>query len=550
MEQDLNKQYFLQQVFVKPNIKLFFDLWYFVGSLGQVVSFGESSTPYADSSIAINGGTTVGSTSITLASSSGVTVGSYLMISELNDASFVTIDGNEGSCTWCDGGMWDGTRVLGQIVEVTSVNGNNVGFVPPLYLNYPSSLLPLATPFDAVAKYGGLEDLQFYMNNTGYTANIRMDGSAYCWVQNIESNFADGDHLQALAAYRGEIRDSYFHDAFLHTSGSTDSDIFIAFKSSGFLIENNVMRRMHVSIMLNWGAAGNVIAYNFCDGDFDENAYNVVMGDLSCHGAHPMFNLWEGNVAASLHPDGIWGSSSHNTAFRNWLRGTTKVCNPLVGRVGNTSDCWWAIQANRAADLDSTLRYYNLVGNVLGSTDLLQLTPYNDGLHLIPMTPIVVSPQTRSYDQVTYGYTFGYGGLSDDGSWSGGSSLPYTTAIIHGDYDFANGSIIWNSSITHNLPPSFYMSSKPSWFGNIAWPPIGPDVTGVQDTHVHYIPSQVCYNLGKMPNCLRNNRFHIKQLLLLYNRFHIKQLLLYNHFHIKQLLLYNRFHIKQLLLLL
>ena len=87
---------------------------------------------------------------------------------------------------------------------------------------------------------------------------------------------------------------------------------------------------MHVSIMLNWGAAGNVIGYNYSANDFDENAYNVVMGDFSMHGSHPMFNLYEGNIATSFHPDGIWGSNSHNTLFRSWLMGTTKICKPLV----------------------------------------------------------------------------------------------------------------------------------------------------------------------------------------------------------------------------
>jgi hypothetical protein len=469
------------------------------GSSAAVISFGQGVTPSISRSIAITGGTTVGSNNIIVSNAGGITVGSYLLITQLNDPSFVTIAGGDGNCTWCDGGLgWNGTRVLGQIVEVTSVNGTNIGINPSLYLTYSSALSPLATPFAASAKYAGVEDLQVYMNNTGYTANLRMDGAAYCWMKNIESNYTDGDHMQAFWSYRGEIRDSYFHDAYHHAPGSTDADVFIANKSSGFLVENNIFRRQHVSIMLNWGAAGNVVAYNYSSGNFDESNQNFMIADLSSHGAHPMFNLWEGNIATSFNPDSIWGSSSHNTAFRNWFKGTTQVCQPLIGRSA-LSDCSWAVQANRAVNIDFLGRYYNFVGNVVGSTDMLQLTFYNNGTTVLPADPLIVAPQTRSYDTETYGYSFGYGGAGagDDGSYPRDNALPYTTAFIHGDYNYANQSITWDPSIgSQALPASLYLSSKPSWFGNIAWPPIGPDVTAGQDSsgHASLIPAKVCFD--------------------------------------------------------
>jgi hypothetical protein len=465
------------------------------GSGEAVISFGQDATPYTANSKAITGGATAGSNTITVASANGISIGSYLLITELNDTSFVTIKGGEGSCTWCDGGIgWNGTRTLGQIVEVTSVNGTNVGIAPPLYIAYNAALLPLAIPFSAGAKYAGVEDLQVYMNNTGYTTNFLMNGSAYCWVKNIESNYTDGDHLRALWAYRCEIRDSYFHDAYHHTPGQTDADVFIADKSSGLLIENNILRRMHASIMLNWGAAGNVIGYNYSANAFDENAYNVVMGDFSMHGSHPMFNLYEGNIATSFHPDGIWGSSSHNTLFRSWLKGTTKICKPLSGRDTERSDsCWWACQANRAINVDFACRYYNIVGNVAGSTDLLAVTSYNNGTRRIPAASMIIAPQFRSYDGTTYAYCFGYSEANDDGAsgtYPEDNRLPFTTAMLHGNYDYASDSTKWDPSIAdHILPPSLYLSAKPAWWGTMPWPPIGPDVTPMVNT----IPAQVRY---------------------------------------------------------
>jgi len=455
------------------------------GSGGAVISFGQDATPYSSNSRAITGGTNAGSTSLTLASASGISVGSYLLITELNDTGFVTIKGGEGSCTWCDGGIgWNGTRALGQIVEVASVSGASVGMSPALYLTYAPALVPLATPFSAGARYGGVEDLQVYVNNTGYITNFLMNGSAFCWIRNIESNYTDGDHLRAFWAYRCEIRDSYFHDAYHHTPGQTDADVFIADKSSGLLIENNILRRMHASIMLNWGAAGNVIGYNYSANDFDENAYNVVMGDFSMHGSHPMFNLYEGNIATSFHPDGIWGSNSHNTAFRNWFKGTTKISKPLAGRgLERTDSTWWACQANRAINIDFAGRYYNIIGNVAGSPELLKITSYNNGTHVIPAVRMVVAPEYRSYDGPTYCYSFGYSEANDDGSsgtYPEDNRLPYTTALLHGNYDYASDSIFWDAAVSdHNLPASLYLPAKPAWWcGALPWPAVGPDIAG------------------------------------------------------------------------
>jgi hypothetical protein len=415
------------------------------------------------------------------------------MITELNDSSYVTFAGTEGNCTWCDG-YWGGTRARGQTVEVATVNGTNIGIQPALYSDY--SHAPLASPFSAGAKYAGLENLQIYANNTGYGENILMQSAAYCWVQGVECNYTDGDHVEVYFSYRCEIRDSYFSNAYFHTPGTHDSDIVIASKSSGILVENNILERLHGSIMLEWGASGNVIGYNYSMGDFDAGATNVLMMDLSIHGAHPDFNLWEGNIVASLHPDSMWGSSSHNTAFRNWVKGTTQICNPTSGRgTVQWSACWWAVQANRAINLDQLGRYYNFVGDVVGSSETANLKIYN-GTNPMPQVSMVIAPQTRSYDAASYSYSFGYGETNDLGTGAGDNSLPYTTALLHGNFDNVTSTTTWSGSITHTLPASFYKFSKPSWFGSTPWPAIGPDVAGGLGPggHAYAIPAQACYN--------------------------------------------------------
>lgn len=464
------------------------------GSGSGFIRFGPGTTPQIANSTSITGGATAKSTSLTVSSAGGISVGSYLMITQLNDSSYVKISTTNGTCTWCDGGIgWNGTRVQGQIVEVTSVNGNTIGISPGLYTNY--RLSPLATRFTMAAKNAGVEDLQVYMNNSGYTANFRMEGAAYSWVKNVESNYTDGDHAQLHWAYRNEIRDSYFHDAFTHSAGSTDADIFLANKTSGTLVENNQLRRLHQSIMLNWGAAGNVIAYNYIDNNFDSGGYNTLFGGLNVHGAHPMFNLWEGNMAPKLDADYFWGSSSHNTAARNWFKGAAMIYGPLTGRAPEDKTGYWASQALAAVDISQTAQYYNLVGNVIGS----------DWQKGKSWTPIVVTPQRRSYytSNNPYGYTFGYANLTDDGSNSGNSTLPYSTAIIHGDYDYVTGTFRWSSSIaSRSIPASYYLAGRPAWFGTLSFPAFGPDLNNPALALTGTIPAKLCWDQGKMPTCL------------------------------------------------
>lgn len=472
------------------------------GSGTAVVTLGTGS-PNFGQAVSITGGTAQGSTSITVSSASGISVGSYLVIDQLNDNSIVTIAGSEGSCTWCDGGEASGTRAQGQVVEVTSVSGATIGISPGLFAAY--TLTPHATPFTAT-KYAGLENLQIYANNTGRATNFAMEACAYCWISGVEGNYTDGDHVEVDWSYHSEVVNSYFSNAYLHTPGSYDSDCVLRNKSTGVLVQNNIFERLHVSMMLEWGAAGNVVAYNYALGAFDSGATSVVMGDIDLHGAHPQYNLFEGNVVTSYGADSTWGSHANNTFFRNSLIGTSKGCAPYSGR--GTVSCSGSngiqqTQAVRAVNLTYLSTYANLVGNVVGSTAMQALKPYSqvepEVYQVIAVCPSGVSTNcgsgSRGYDSTVYDYSIGYGETSDDGSSGYDALAPYTTMFRHGDYSGATASTAWATGVTQTLPASFYLSGKPAWWGSVPYPVIGPDVTGGPGLagHVYAIPAQNCY---------------------------------------------------------
>ena len=467
------------------------------GAGPAVIALGRGSVPYLPRVIASGGDK--GSTRIRLGTTEGVSPGAFLAIAEKNDPTFVTSAGSGGNCNWCDGDWTrDGSLARGQIVAVTAVSGDVVTISPALYGSYTHE--PVAVPFQMQATHAGVEDLQVKANNTGYTTNFTMDLCAYCWIKGVESNYADGDHVSVQWGFHDEIRDSYFSNAYLHVPGERESDIQIALKTCASRVENNIIERTHSAVMLEWGAAGNVIAYNFTTGEFDSEAQRVVIGGVAYHGAHPQFNLLEGNVLTTLYADSVWGSSSHTTAFRNWFVGTTRVCSPLTGR--GPVDCagaHYAFQAPRAVQLSYVSTRNSFVGNVVGSAAMQSLMGYSGP---VSQVPALEYPQKRIYETAV-GWSFGYGSASDDGDGTGcaGGKPPChaegtsRTDFLHGNYSNQTRTATWLPAVSHVLPASFYLQEKPSWWVGMPFPAIGPDVRGGSGPggHAYGNPARYCY---------------------------------------------------------
>lgn len=440
-------------------------------------------------SMDITSGATAGSTSIMVSSAINFAVGKNMLIQELNDPNYVSNVGGSGTCTYCDG-FWNGTRTRGQIVEITSVNGTTIGFTPALYTAY--TLTPQALPFMPV-KYAGVENLQIVSNNTHTRQNnqpIMLYTCSYCWAKGIEENYADGDYVKVFWGFHDEVRDSYFSNNFNHGPGQNNGSVELAFKTSASKIENNIIERCENPVMLVFGAAGNVVAYNYATGCFGRPA--TVTISIEWHSAHEQFNLVEGNVVPALWLDVGHGSTSQTTSFRNWYQGTGFVCPPN-NETRAAVDCsgangLWTTDGARAIGVDSLSTYNNFVGDVIGSSMQESL----------PGTYVAVIkwPSTRVYRGTSYGLSFGYTLFGDTGANTFDSTAPYKTSFIHGLYNNIDGSTTWGNGVKRTLPASFYLSEKPDWWGDISpFPAIGPDVTGGAGPggHVNRIPAEVCF---------------------------------------------------------
>jgi hypothetical protein len=249
-------------------------------------------------------------------------------------------------------------------------------------------------------------------------------------------------------------------------------------------VENNIFSDLYISIMVDAGDNQCVFAYNYSRENQGVDPTYQLADVYSGHGAHPIMNLYEGNLCERLQCDFFWGSSSHTTVFRNYFTGS-----------GNK------VTYNRiCVSIDSWNQYYNLVGNVLGSDNITrwiydanETNDISNGVNLI--------------------YRIGYPGSGNNryilANYAPGTNdldlRVKANLIRHGNYDYANHAVVWEQKILdHNLPNSLYLTNKPTWWGTNRWPAFGPDL----DPMATKIPAQSRYEqtLSKRPGAPQSIR--------------------------------------------
>jgi len=395
-----------------------------------------------------------GSNQLTVADASSFNVGDYVYIDQLNDPALVDSYG----CSYCS--FWSsdqGNRTLGEGALITAKSGNILTLDRGLYYTFSSQFVPKLKKVSATPmKNAGVEDLYLEMLVPGGKANILMQACVKCWVKNVESNKGGEDHIRMRTCYKSEIRDSYIHHGY-YFSGGKSYGVTLFNHNTDILVENNVFYYLRHSMVIEAGGAGNVFAYCYSDRMFEENYPNTdwLMADLAIHGSHPYMNLFEGNMGNHIGPDYTHGSSSQNTFFRNYidmesLGESRNITLHLIG-----------------ADIQKYNRYINLVGNVFGE---------------LGYTGVYEAENVVCSNGQKYIYKIGYE-YDSDCQPTGNDPLVKQTLLRHGNFDYISNSVVWDPTISdHNIPNSLYLSSKPSWFGSLPWPAIGPDISPMSGT--------------------------------------------------------------------
>lgn len=430
------------------------------------------------SGIAITGGGSKDARSFTVANASGLTPGQMIEIDRDNDPSFVV-------------STVGGSRHLRQVNVITAVSGNTVSVRNPLIWDFTAGNPRIKFTF-VNTKRSGVEDVKLDHSNTSGCVNFAVEYCDSCWIKGVESYMPSGYHFTILGTVNGEFRDSYVREAQTFGANNAGAAFYGSASygsNSSWKIENNIFNKNFPAIELQNSSSGFYIGYNYSHGSAATASGAPVSWTFADnHGPHDMMNLWEGNVGEMFGSDGYFGGSSHATVFRNHLTGYNR-------NSGNSDE---PVRLNRLT------YHYNIVGNVLGSS----------------------SWTASKYNQTADGcgggagiFRLGYPNignclLSDvtGNAVPGGMAYPdakvASTLLRWGNYDYSSKAVRWVASelpagvptpADQALPASYRYSARPAWFpAGVAWPPIGPDVTGGTSFgdstgRVHKIPALLCW---------------------------------------------------------
>jgi hypothetical protein len=407
-----------------------------------------------------------GDTTITTSTTHAITANDYVLIDQLEDPSGATTisatgtDGQVCSVADCSARATAPMRPAGQIVKVSSVTSNTITLAIPLYWTYNQTPQVIRVPADTVGL--GVEDLTIDNSVSGIQHIANMQGLFNSWFLRVEFIGVQTDGLFMWSTYRNTIRSCKFHDGYSGTNGGYTVLMFS--RNSANLFEDNIVYRLGIVFLMDGAASGNVFAYNY--------ATNMIYGGtaagtgMGTHGAHPMMNLFEGNyMDTRFRFDFTWGTTSHNTMLRNRVINET---NPTYTGIRNLIDLWQGA------------RYHNVVGNVLGTVGQENIYEETSG-----------SPNNGKS-------VYAFGEQSSFGL-RGNDSNVAATVLRHGNWDSVNNSVLWDATILdHQIPTSYYLTSKPSFFGSCTWPPIGSDLMPMDGT----IPAKVRYEGGSLCNGL------------------------------------------------
>ena len=352
-----------------------------------------------------------------------------------------------------------------QIVKITGKSGNNLTISRPLYVTYHNSMLPEIIKMNLL-EAAGIEDLYVEKATNSSGNNIRISKAANCWAKNVESYMTYNYHIQLQTTYGCVVRDSYIHDSWSY-SGNAGYGIAMFENATDNLAENNIFYHNRHALEMEIGANGNIFGYNYSKDPMNESVpMSFLEIDACIHGGNNYMNLYEGNIVAHMASDYATGGSKFNTFFRNWVTRDHSLGFVLGGDPAPGRQIYWPT----AVEIQMDTLYTNMVGNILNTAGVGK----------------------SAFATIIWGQNQSNQSVKDPRSKG--------TTTMCGNYDmFAGIYQTDNDACAEAIPASLYRTSKPSFFQDSAWPPIGPDVS----TKVTEIPAIRRFNAPLPPRNIR-----------------------------------------------
>jgi hypothetical protein len=373
-------------------------------------------------------------------------------------------------------------RPTNEMKEVASVSGNTVTFTSPLSISYRTSHTAQLTRYTLTGSpsggnsihvtNAGVENLSMY---GGADGELRFEAAAYSWAKAVEITQWLGEGVAIDNAFRIEIRDSYIHTGAWPSPGGGGYVMSFANASAEVLVENNIMLDTCKDMVVRSSGAGSVIAYNYADDPWDNNA--LTWQEVALNGSHmagPHHMLFEGNYGTNFDSDYTHGNSIYMTVFRNVLTGQRKSFTDS----GNM----------RAAGLAYGSWWDSFIGNLLGRSGQMSGWSYAS-----PAMSCDANGNNCTGNNGTWApsmiWELGY----DPGRWN---MFPdpqvLATVIRDGNYDYLTNSQRWHTTPGgFAIPNSMYLTSKPAFFGSNPWPWSDP-TTGT----IYTLPAKARYDAG------------------------------------------------------
>lgn len=479
------------------------------------------------------------STTATVASTSGLSVGQYVHLDELSGAKWMpdptdpngerkvwaspdysvvwnfhlpsTSAGGYGSddCSGSDAtGPYDSGNVRPpastgwfsrpdrphqEVKKIAAINGNTLTFTTPLRWTYHVAQAAQVGIYEyPFVEHAGLENVTVTGGDGG---NVTMNWCGSCWVKQVESTFYSVDPGVSIGVtLDAEVRDSYLHTGAYPVNGGGGYNLSLQYGATDTLIENNISREANKVMVARAAGAGAVVGYNYFDAGYilnsDGNGIDAWV-EVHANGSHmvgPHHILFEGNWAPNFDSDKTHGNSTYHTVFRNYFQCIRSSFQDLNGRTetdsysgtGTYNGTSHSSGPLRCIGSEAFTYYQSFIGNVLGSPGQMGSWAYQQ----------ISGNDTMSTPSI---WLLGW----DDWSPYHTDSQVYATTELDGNFDYQSNAIHWDGiggagSTPTTLPSSLYLSAKPAFFGSNTWPWVTPDGA----TKLFTLPAKARFDAG------------------------------------------------------
>jgi hypothetical protein len=398
---------------------------------------------------AVTSGLSRGSAELTLADTSDIDVGDYLLIYQ---------DDNTDPPPYIDNPPVGNARVYTTYVaRVVARWGSRLVIDRPLRHALDPAFHPTVRPLDPV-EGAGLEDLKVELTSDStdfFQPLVRFERAVNSWVRNAE--LFRGYRYAVLMRFGGRntVQDTYIHRLLWYEFNLVGWNGYgITFAEGGHdnLIVNNVISDMPITLMLQGGASGNVVAYNYLRSDTCSHG-------IFFHGWYPHSNLIEGNDSdCRITLDNFWGRQGPwNTLFRN--------------RVGSWAGSGQAMPGIRTHQDEPFLisSYLNVLGNIARG---------------FWRAPACTPPFCWDFDERSV-HLWGEKNLYAE-VFNNATPEPTSTFI-----DMVQGTQAPPEWAGFQLPASLYLRARPDfWPAAKPWPGIGADVDVFDSPLLTSLPAQ------------------------------------------------------------